>query len=132
MKKINLAIIIVIFVTLFTSLAQLSYKYGLNNIPSLNIAALTNPYALYVLLGLVLYGIGAVMLINALRFGEVTVLYPIIATSYIWVSLLSYFFLKEAMNMLKLAGVFIIIAGIITITKGSKQKKVIEMASEVV
>ena len=60
-------------------------------------------------------------MILSLRGGEVSVLYPIIATSYIWVSFLSIFFLNESMNNFKWLGVTSIIAGIILIGYGSKE-----------
>ena len=59
-------------------------------------------------------------MVISFRGGEVSVLYPIIATSYIWVSFLSIFFLNEIMNIFKWLGVAFIIAGIVSIGYGSK------------
>ena len=67
-----------------------------------------------------LYIVGGILIIVALRGGEVSVLYPIIATSYIWVSFLSIYFLGEVMNAYKWLGVISIIAGIALIGYGSK------------
>ena len=63
---------------------------------------------------------GGTLLIIAFKGGEVSVLYPIIATSYVWVSLLSMKFLDEKINIFKWIGISIIIAGIILIGYGSK------------
>src|SRR3989338_4929400 len=63
----------------------------------------------YLLGGLVFYGIGTVLFIPALKGGELSVLYPLVATTYVWVSLLSVKFLKEKMNAFKWIGVFLII-----------------------
>ena len=71
-----------------------------------------------------MYGVGAILMIISFRGGEVSVLYPIIATSYIWVSILSSYFLRETMNIFRWAGVFIIIAGIVSISYGSKDSSV--------
>ena len=71
-------------------------------------------------MGLLLYAVGGTILILSFRGGEVSVLYPIIATSYIWVSFLSIYFLGEAMNIFKWIGVFTIISGIVLIGYGSR------------
>ena len=115
------AILLILFTTLLTSSAQILYKLG---IPSLtfDIKGIITNY--YLIGGLILYGIGAILMIISFRGGEVSVLYPIIATSYIWVSILSSYFLRETMNIFRWAGVFIIIAGIVSISYGSKDSSV--------
>ena len=75
------------------------------------------------IIGMSLYVIGAFLMIIAFRGGDVTVLYPIIATSYIWVSIISIVFLHETMNTFKWAGIFTIIVGIVLVSYGSKDKK---------
>lgn len=71
--------------------------------------------------GYVLYGINTVMLVLALREGELSVLYPIIALTYVWVTLASYVRLHESPNIYKNAGVTAIILGVIVIGRGSKK-----------
>ena len=112
-----------VFTTLLTSVAQIFYKKGAG-ILVLNLIALITNY--YLIIGMVLYAIGGVLMIISFRGGEVSVLYPIIATSYIWVSFLSIFFLNETMNLFKWVGVFIIFSGIVLIGYGSNRKKVPE------
>ena len=118
MKTKPWAMGMVLFCTLLTSTAQLFYKFGAEqlefNLPSI----ITN---LPLLMGILLYAIGGVLLIISFRGGEVSVLYPIIATSYIWVSFLSIYFLNESMNVFKWAGVFTIMSGIILIGYGSNK-----------
>ncbi|MFH0979181.1 MAG: EamA family transporter [Candidatus Woesearchaeota archaeon] len=102
--------------TLFTSFAQLFYKKGaLALSPSVE-GILFNTF---LLIGICLYVVGAFLMLAALRGGELSVLYPIIATSFIWVSLISAFFLGESMNILKWFGVASIIFGISLIGFGS-------------
>ena len=113
------AILLILFTTLLISSAQILYKLG---IPSLKFNLISIIANYFLIGGLVLYGIGAILMIISFRGGEVSVLYPIIATSYIWVSLLSIYFLGEKMNAFRWIGVFIIIAGIIAISYGSKQE----------
>ena len=115
------AALLILFTTLLTSSAQILYKFG---IPSLefNLMSIITNY--YLIGGLLLYGIGAILMIISFRGGEVSVLYPIIATSYIWVSILSLYFLGETMNIFRWTGVFIIVAGIVSISYGSKDSSV--------
>ena len=104
--------------TFLTSTAQLFYKYASETL-EFNFLSLITNYNL--LLGMLLYAIGGTILILSFRGGEVSVLYPIIATSYIWVSFLSIYFLGESMNPFKWIGVFTIMAGIILVGFGSRE-----------
>lgn len=115
------AIGIVLFSTLLTSTAQLFYKFGAAKL-SFDILSLITNYEL--IAGMVLYAIGGILLILSFRGGEVSVLYPLFATSYIWVSFLSIYFLGEIMNIFKWSGIFTIIAGIVLIGYGSKKMTV--------
>jgi len=65
-----------------------------------------------VILGCALFVTAAFIFIPALKGGELSVLFPFISMQYIWVSLLSVYFLKEKMNFLKWLGLFIIIASV--------------------
>ena len=114
------AILLVLFTTLLTSSAQILYKLG---VPALKFDLMSILTNYYLIGGLILYGIGAILMIISFRGGEVSVLYPIIATSYIWVSLLSVKFLGETMNILKWLGVVSIIAGIVSINYNRKYNK---------
>ena len=115
------AVGVVLFCTLLTSTAQIFYKFGAAKL-RFNIMSIITNYEL--IMGLVLYAIGGILLILSFRGGEVSVLYPIIATSYIWVSFLSIYFLNELMNLFKWLGVFTIVAGIVLIGHGSKKAAV--------
>lgn len=111
------AALLVLFTTLLTSSAQILLKKG-SAVLAFDIAAILANH--YLIGGILLYIVGGALLILSFKGGEVSVLYPIIATSYIWVSLLSMVFLKEAMNLFKSAGILMIIAGIASIGLGSK------------
>ena len=111
------AALLVLFTTLLTSSAQILWKIGSATLNFDVLSILTN---YYIIGGILLYAISGTLLIISFRGGEVSVLYPIIATSYIWVSFLSVKFLGEAMNIFKLSGVMGIITGIILIGYGSK------------
>ncbi|MBR9699626.1 hypothetical protein GOV09_04175 [Candidatus Woesearchaeota archaeon] len=111
------AIVLMILTTFLTSTAQVFYKFGVATLTFDFIAILTN-YNL--LIGISLYALGAALMILALRGGDLSVLYPIIATSYIWVGLLSLFIFNEPLNFLRWLGIFFIVAGVVSIGVGSK------------
>ena len=114
------AIGLMVLCTAFTSVAQIFYKLGAERLSLDFFALITN---LPLITGMVLYILGAVIMIIAFKGGEVSVLYPIIATSYIWVSLMSLYFFGDALNLFRWTGIFVIITGIIFISVGSKEKE---------
>ena len=118
MKTKLWAILLVVLCTLFTSTAQLFYKAGAEKL-ELSISSIITNWS--IIAGITLYGLGAVLLIIALKGGNLTVLYPIIASSYIWVALGSSYFFGEAVNLSRWIGIILIIAGIIIINLGDKE-----------
>ena len=109
---------VVLFCTLLTSTAQIFYKFAAEKLSFNVLSIITN---VNLLMGMLLYAVGGILIILSFRGGEVSVLYPIIATSYVWVSFLSVKFLGELMNSFKWAGVISIIGGIALIGYGSKE-----------
>jgi len=69
--------------------------------------------------GVALYAIGTMLFIPALKGGDLSILYPFVALTYIWVSLLSVKFLGEKMNSIKWFGIAFIIIGVSFIGIGS-------------
>ena len=63
-------------------------------------------------------------MILAFKKGELSVLYPVVATSYVWVSILApFFFPSETMNGWKWAGVLLILFSISFLGWGSSRLK---------
>jgi drug/metabolite transporter (DMT)-like permease len=69
--------------------------------------------------GFFLYALGTILFIAALRGGELSVLYPLVSVTYIWVAFLSKRFLKEKMNKYKWVGILLIILGVAFIGIGA-------------
>ena len=111
------AIILVVFCTNFTSIGQLLWKIGASKLQFDFFSLITN-YPL--IFGFVSYAIGTVLLLMALKLGELSVLYPFISLSFIWVSVFSIIFLGENMAGLKWASIILIIIGVSLIGIGSK------------
>jgi len=70
------------------------------------------------ILGGLLYFLSTVPFLIAVKFGDVTILYPFVATSYIWVIIVSKFFLSEKINIWKTFGILFIIVGVILTSFG--------------
>ena len=66
--------------------------------------------------GLLLYGIGAVITIIALKYAPVSVLYPVSSATYIWSFVFARIYLKEKITREKIAGLCLIIVGIVLIS----------------
>ncbi|MEM3127227.1 MAG: EamA family transporter [Candidatus Woesearchaeota archaeon] len=109
---------IVLLCTILTSSAQVSWKYGADKLVIEPTALLLN-YSLW--LGFLFYGMGALLLIYALKYGELSVLYPVIATSYIWVALSSAFLFAEPLSLVKISGILTIVFGVSLISYGSRK-----------
>ena len=84
---------------------------------TLNLKSIFSNYNL--LIGLSFYALGTVLFIPALKGGDLSVLYPLVALAYVWVSLLSIKFLDEKMTQLKWLGVSLILVGISLIGLGA-------------
>ena len=82
------------------------------------IALLTN---LPLIAGYALYGVNTLMLVLALKDGELSMLYPIIALTYVWVTLLSYLILREPPNIYKNIGIATIVAGVAVLGRGGRR-----------
>ena len=119
MEGKNFAILLMLLTTVLTSGAQLLYKAGSSSLSFDLIGVVTNTP---LLAGLALYALGAVLMIKAFKVGEVTVLYPIVATSYIWVSLFSIPLFGEKISFLQWAGILAVVAGVVIISKSSNEK----------
>ena len=110
------SILLLVFATLIGAFGPILLKKA--SAKSLSkISSLATNYNLFG--GVALYGIGTILFIPALRGGELSVLYPFVALSYIWVSLLSTKFLGEKMNKYKWMGIALIIMGVSFIGLGS-------------
>ncbi len=112
------AIVLMVLTTALTSTAQIFYKIGAEKL-SFDIFSII--FNVHLIAGLSLYAVGSVLMITAFKGGELSVLYPIIATSYIWVGLLSLILFNESLNTLRWLGIFTIFFGIVLIGLGSKR-----------
>lgn|SRR5699024_4823498 len=76
---------------------------------------------LFMLSGFLLYGIGALIMLTAYRFGQLSVLQPMLSLNYVLSIVLGSVILKESVTILKCMGVLIIISGVIMIAGGDSE-----------
>ena len=78
---------------------------------------------LYLLVGFALYGAGALLMILALRCGELSVLHPMLGAGYVLSLLLGSVVLHEPLEVHKLLGVAVIVAGLVLIARSGEGKR---------
>jgi len=71
------------------------------------------------IIGVIFYAFGTVLFIPALKGGDLSVLYPLVSLSYVFVCIYSRWLLKEKMNKYKWIGVLAILIGVSLIGIGS-------------
>jgi drug/metabolite transporter (DMT)-like permease len=91
------------------SIGQLEFKRGADNL-QFDIKLLLTNY--HLIIAVAVYCVSTVLYVYALNKENLSILYPIIATSYIWTLMFSKIFLKEQITLTGWAGVFFILLGV--------------------
>ena len=102
---------------LLGAFGQVCMKYGMNARPPMEPGQalswyLRTVFSPYVFAGLMLYFISSLFWLTLLRWFELSFVYPLIATGYIVVMVLSYFFFKDNITWVRVVGVLLICAGV--------------------
>lgn len=118
------AIWIVICCTLLVAIAQYLIKLGAGRLSHAGlfgtlIGILTIPQ---IFAGYCLYGVFTVLFVYALRHGELSILYPLIALGYVWVTITAVLAFHESMNPMKVVGLAVIVAGVAVLGLGGSGK----------
>jgi len=109
-KKVDWKILLLTALTAFIgSIGQLEFKRGADNL-QFDIKLLLTNY--HLIIAIAVYCVSTVLYVYALNKEQLSILYPIIATSYIWTLLFSKIFLKEPVGLTSWAGVFFILLGV--------------------
>ena len=114
------SVFIVVACTLIGALAQVLIKIGAGRLEHTGlIATAIGIFTIPTLFaGYSLYGVFTVLLVFALRHAELSILYPVIALSYVWVTLASVLVFHETMNLPKACGLVIIVLGVAVLGRG--------------
>lgn len=73
------------------------------------------------LAGFFFYGIGALIMLLAYRFGKLSVLQPMLSLNYVLSIILAALVLKENITLVKCVGVIVIIFGVVLIAGGDEE-----------
>ncbi len=103
------AVLLMLACTLFTSVGQALFKLSASQDL---LVMITNPL-LYA--GLLSYGIGAAILVLALRSEELSKAYPMVSLSFIWVLVISVVVFGEMLTPGKIAGMIAILSGVVVL-----------------
>ncbi len=117
-KNYPLVIILALSCTTIVSVAQVLLKIGSAKF-SISLDQISNYYLLG---GGFLYILGMFLFIWAFRLGELSVVYPVMASGFVIVTFLSVYFLGETITFQKLLGTFLIMTGVIFIGKGGQSE----------
>ena len=75
------------------------------------------------ILGFALYAVGALLMIVAYKYGKLSVLQPMLCLSYVCAIFIGVFILGEAMTPIRLAGILVVVFGVILIAGGDQEEK---------
>lgn len=105
-KKNYKGIALILIASFFTALGQMLWKLSKGS----NLT--------YLFLGFICYGLGAVLMIIAFRFGSLSVIHPMLSFGYIFALILGNFVLGETISNKAYMGIFIIMLGVTLIGGG--------------
>ncbi|SDS74314.1 EamA-like transporter family protein [Paenibacillaceae bacterium GAS479] len=95
--------------------AQILLKLGTTKATSMEVIKLISNF--YILGGLFLYGLSAVLWIYCLSKVQLSFAYPMVSLGYVIVFVLSYWIFGESISMLRVVGLVTIVLGVLMIAK---------------
>ncbi len=109
-------VLLVLLASLLATAAQILFKRA-------SATLVWNPIGLIanadLVAGFIIYGLVALIFVTALKDGELTILYPVLAMNYVWTSIAApLLFPEDSLNILKVAGIVLIVAGVSAIGRG--------------
>lgn len=108
LKKNKIGILLMLVSSLFVCVGQLLWK--------LSGGGLT----LQLIIGFVSYGIGALLMMVAYRFGRLSVLHPMLSMSYVFSTILGIVVLSEPVGK-RIVAIILILIGVILIGGGDEE-----------
>ena len=110
-NKLCKGIVLMLLSSLLTCTGQLCWKMSVNRT------------LIFLIMGFGLYGCGAVLMIIALRYGELSQLHPLLSAGYILSAVLGAVILDEPVTVRKAIGIAVIIAGLILINLPERKQE---------
>ena len=105
-KKNQKGIYLICISSVFACIGQLLWKLS------------SNGNLLLLLVGFGFYGLGALIMLIAYKFGSLSVIQPFLSLNYVLSIIFGYFFLNEVITLNKVIGILIIMIGVTLIAGG--------------
>lgn len=106
LKKNKYGILLMVISSICVCVGQLLWKLSVNN------------GILFLIAGFGFYGLGALVMLVAYKFGSLSVLQPMLSLNYVLSIMLAAMILNESITLIKVIGVLTIIVGVILIGGG--------------
>lgn len=114
LASISLSAVAQVMLKLGMSSAGVKHALAGQSTPDMVLAVLLSPA---VLLGLSLYGFGAMVWLGVLARAEVSQAYPFVGLGFIATALVGYFVFGDNMSALRIGGTLLVIAGVFLIAR---------------
>lgn len=113
-SQLKRGIALIITSAIMTCSGQLCWKLG----------AVYAEYTIgFYLLGFLLYGMGALLMVIAFRFGEMSVLHPMLSVGFVGSLFLGNLFLNENITIRKIEGILLILVGIWFLSRQGNERQ---------
>ena len=106
LKKNKTGIILMVLSSVFACVGQLFWKLQFTN------------GIWFLFIGFCFYGIGALLMLFAYKFGSLSVLQPILSLNYVFALVLGYVILQETISIQRIIGTLLIMLGVFLIGGG--------------
>ncbi len=103
-----LSILLVLISGFYGALAPVYLKKGLNQLDIYSIKTYKN-----MVIAIFIFGSGLLPLILALKYSDLSLLFPLTSLSYVWTAMYSAYFLKEKINKYAWAGIVFTMSGVL-------------------
>lgn len=113
-NQLKLGIGLILVSAAMTCFGQLSWKLGATHPENIII---------FYLIGFLLYGIGALFMLIAFKFGEMSILHPMLSMGFVGSLFLGNIYLKEEISTTKVIGVVLILIGVCILSYQEKTKE---------
>ncbi|MDE0163707.1 MAG: hypothetical protein OXL36_01305 [Bryobacterales bacterium] len=109
---------LIVLSTVSGAAAQILLRFGADAIEGANLIGIITNVPL--IGGYACLAVNVVLVVLALRGGQLSILYPIVALTFVWVAILSQVYFQDVISIPKIAGLTLIVAGVSFIGAGSR------------
>lgn len=109
---------LIVLSTVSGAAAQILLRFGADAIEGANLIGIITNIPL--IGGYACLAVNVVLVVLALRGGQLSILYPIVALTFVWVAILSQVYFQDVISIPKIAGLTLIVAGVSFIGAGSR------------